>query len=135
MASLLQTAGSSVKYLTNDPPNDLQRENGPIEARKTAFRASTTDFFTLFTRIRDALGAEADALENAKLIPAKPPPPAAILREDEQGITNGGLGSFDVGWLNSRSDSVMRGKEKEIWAEVRKMLETMDEDESKREDG
>jgi len=40
-------------------------------------------------------------------------------------ITNGGLGNLDIGWLNSRRDTIGRQKEGELWKEARRMLEDM----------
>lgn len=126
MAKLLQSAGTAVTYLTNDPSAELPASSSdPVEARKAAFRDQVDTFLELFSKIKDALSSEANALQHAALIPAKPPAPAALMGEEEQGITNGGLGNFDVGWLNSRGDAVLRGKEKEVWAEVRRTLEQM----------
>ncbi len=37
----------------------------------------------------------------------------------------GGLGSLDVGWLNSRSDTVGKEMEAEIWEKARSFLQNM----------
>ena len=39
------------------------------------------------------------------------------------GLTNGGLGDFDVGWLNSRTRDVGIGKERELVKQLRELLE------------
>ena len=39
------------------------------------------------------------------------------------GVTNGGLGDLDVGWLNSRAKDVGAGKERELVKELRELLE------------
>lgn len=76
---------------------------------------------------------ESEALQDEGLIPAKAADARPVVLEkgdvttNKPGdvITNGGLGSLDIGWLNSRGDAVGRGKEEEVWAEVREMLEKM----------
>lgn len=60
-------------------------------------------------------------MQDEHLIPLKRPTRVTAAGDEE--ITNGGLGNFDVGWLNSRSDNVGRKKESQMWAEVRTMLE------------
>jgi len=45
--------------------------------------------------------------------------------EESERITNGGLGSLDVGYLNSRGNKVGMEKEAELMAEARTMLEGM----------
>lgn len=38
--------------------------------------------------------------------------------------TGGGLGSLDVGWLNSRNDNVGKGMEAELWEEARQLIDS-----------
>lgn len=45
-------------------------------------------------------------------------------------IINGGLGNLDIGWLNSRRDTIGKQKEAELWKEARRMLAEMVEPEN-----
>lgn len=38
-------------------------------------------------------------------------------------ITGGGLGSLDIGWLNSRNDHIGKGMEAELWEEAQHFIE------------
>ena len=40
-------------------------------------------------------------------------------------ITGGGLGSLDVGWLNSRNDYIGKGMEAGLWEEAQKFVEKL----------
>ena len=39
-------------------------------------------------------------------------------------ITGGGLGSLDVGWLNSRNDNVGKEMEAELWEDAQLLVES-----------
>ena len=63
---------------------------------------------------------EVDALEHSGLI--KPDRPNEMM---DPAVTNGGLGNFDIGWLNARSRDVGVAKEAELLKEARELLEKM----------
>lgn len=49
-------------------------------------------------------------------------------------ITNGGLGNLDIGWLNSRRDTIGKQKEGGLWKEARRMLEKLVSQEMAKQD-
>jgi len=123
---LLLASSSAVSALTNKPidPSSLPADESsvdpsdPLAARKRAFLAHNRQFYTLLRSIRDGLRAEADALTAAGLLDSTP-------ATDELGsdLTNGSLGDFDVGYLNSRTRDVGLGKERELVKQLRELLE------------
>lgn len=124
VTSMLRAAALAVSALTNkplDPTATADTTGDPVEDRKAAFKLHSTAYFNLTKRIKSSLESESEALQTEELIPAKKPPARIGTGDDE--ITNGGLGNFDIGWLNSRNDNVRIGKEAEVWKEVRQMLE------------
>ena len=76
-------------------------------------------YYTTLRRIRDQLRAEVDALSEAGLLESSLDGSAL-----GPGATNGGLGDFDVSWLNSRAKDVGAGKERELVTELRVLLES-----------
>lgn len=82
---------------------------------------------TILHQLKPALDDQVDALLAARIISANPP------RRIEKGtkggdgprVTNEGLGNLDVGWLNSRQDTVGKDMEKELMGEVKAVLEKM----------
>lgn len=122
-------------------------------AHKEAFRKHTTTYFTHLQSIMARLRRQAYALEEAGIIAAEVPTLSttgaategavqrAAPRRGAPGLTgatssqrpadegdrikNGGLGNLDVGWLNSRSNSVGLEKEAELVAEAKAMLKDM----------
>jgi len=123
---LLLASSSAVAALTNKPidPSSLPADESsvdpsdPLAARKRAFLAHNRQFYTLLRSVRDGLRAEADALAAAGLLDSTP-----ATDELGSGLTNGGLGDFDVGWLNSRTTDVGVGKERELVKQLRELLE------------
>lgn len=144
-----------VKTLSEDADqmDDVQGEN-TLAAHKEAFTEHTTAYFTHIQSIMARLRRQAYALEEAGIIAAEAPtlsttgaaPEATSARpaggagiarrgptapqqrqaaEDGDRITNGGLGSLDVGLLNSRGNSVGLDKEAELMAEAKQMLSDM----------
>lgn len=123
---LLLASSSAVAALTNKPidPSSLPADESsvdpsdPLATRKRAFLAHNRQFYTLLRSIRDGLRAEADALATAGLLDSTP-----ATDELGSGLTNGGLGDFDIGWLNSRTKDVGVGKERELVKQLRELLE------------
>ena len=123
---LLLASSSAVAALTNKPidPSSLPADESsvdpydPLAARKRTFLAHNRQFYTLLRSVRDGLRAEADALAAAGLLDSTP-----ATDELGSGLTNGGLGDFDVGWLNSRTTDVGVGKERELVKQLRELLE------------
>jgi hypothetical protein len=159
--ALLSSAGGAINALTNRPSTaastdgddmvDVPSDNSTA-AHKEAFTKNTTAYFTYIQSIMARLRRQAYALEEAGIIAAETPtlsttgaapegaglarrgPPGQAQRqagEDGDRITNGGLGSLDVGLLNSRGNSVGLDKEAELIAEAKQMVAEMLKDREK----
>ncbi|GAB7351334.1 hypothetical protein MBLNU459_g2024t1 [Dothideomycetes sp. NU459] len=133
----------------DDGSNDVDSD---LAAHKEAFTKHATAYFTHLQSIMARLRRQAYALEEAGIIAAEAPTlsttgagepaqrlptgPGGFARrggaapmqqrqgaaEESERITNGGLGSLDVGLLNSRGNSVGIEKEAELVAEAKAML-------------
>jgi hypothetical protein len=79
------------------------------------FKDNYAAFLTMLNEVTESLNREADALVDAKLLPAHPPK-KGILGDN---ITNEGLGNLDVGYLNSRTRDVGLAKEAELVKEMK----------------
>lgn len=115
------------------------------EAHKEAFTSSTANYYTLLQSITARLRRDVYALEEAGIIAAeapklgRAPQPAQAIgasarapaggpgqkSAEEERIINGGLGSLDVGWLNSRGNRVGAEKEAELLQEAENLLERL----------
>lgn len=149
VAEMLQSAGKAINSLTDRPlpagNGDTAMENGSdvasFEKRKEAFSQNTEAYYTHLQAIVARLRRQAYALEEAGIIAPEAPTlagntqqrqavqgaqrgqaPAASGQETER-ITNGGLGSLDVGWLNSRGNKVGLEKENELIDDAKRLLE------------
>jgi hypothetical protein len=153
--ALLTSAANAVNALTDRPlsimssdsdqMDDVQGDNS-ASGRKEAFSKHTTAYFTHIQSIMARLRRQVYALEEAGIIAADAPtlsttgaaveatgvgrrsPSGQAMRqatEDGERITNGGLGSLDVGLLNSRGNSVGLDKEAELIAEAKQMIAEM----------
>ncbi|KAJ8606394.1 hypothetical protein MRB53_040977 [Persea americana] len=120
---MLAAAGKAIKLVTSSPLAEDNNEDATLDtkSRKTGFKDHTREYFTLLKSINDRLQSEVQALEEAGL----------IVKEDKKqvdknnAITHGGLGNFDVAWLNARSRDVGAQKEAELLKEARTILENM----------
>ena len=114
-----------------------------MDRQKESFAAATSSYFSTLSSIDVRLRRQIYALEEADILPAE-----ACTREDQTnlpippgipsvgggpsaqppkpfskgGITGGGLGGLDVGWLNSRNDNVGKEKEAELWEEAERFV-------------
>ena len=152
VAAILQSAGQAINSLTDQPlskgaSNDgdthMETGDGPgsLQDRKDAFTEHTQGYFTHIQAVVARLRRHAYALEEAGIITAEAPvvglteqqkqaaaaqaqqrAPVVAVAEPER-ITNGGLGTLDVGYLNSRGNKVATEKESELIGEVKKLLE------------
>jgi hypothetical protein len=128
---LIQHAGQAVNALTRNPlpeGSEASDEDGPLAKNKTVFKDNYAAFLTMLNEVTESLNKEADALVEAKLLPAHPPK-KGILGDS---ITNEGLGNLDVGYLNSRTRDVGLAKEAELVKEmkdyIRKLLERQEQE-------
>ena len=145
---LLESAGAAVKALTtsNDESEKGTIESRSIEDQKEAFTTASSQYLTLLSSIDVRLRRQINALEDAEIISAEatsrdsqsiqaPPPtfpamggPATQSKQtagNRAVITGGGLGSLDVGWLNSRNDHIGKGMEAELWEEAQNFVEKL----------
>lgn len=146
VSSLLRAAGLAVQALTGKLPSDEdavdttadsadegEEESDPL---RRVFKSNATSFFITLQSICARLNRQAYALEEAGIIAADVPiltladaTKAASGRNatttDGDKIKNGGLGNFDVGWLNSRGNKVGAEKEAEIMKELKTLLEKL----------
>ena len=135
VAKLLHSAGLAVQALrkvSRTAPADDSTLSSTIEQQKQNFNQAASQYFSLLSSIDVRLRRQIYALEEAEIIPADVP-----LKEKQINLTvpsafaalvnvpvassvkhtasskiaggGGGLGTLDVGWLNSRNDDV--GKE------------------------
>ncbi|KAI9724882.1 MAG: hypothetical protein M1812_000158 [Candelaria pacifica] len=149
VVNLLRSAGSAVKALTNEGALSTETFEQPagIETHKAKFRASAADYFALLSSIDVRLRRQIYALEEADIISTETPKdsqtslavPAAFAAlgggaasatpsqtaSEKATSAVGGLGSLDVGWLNSRSDTVGKEMEAEIWEKAKNFLQIM----------
>jgi hypothetical protein len=150
---MLESAGKAIHVLSNRPlpagvvdmndaaSNDSNDEKEDAAHRK-AFKAHTEGYFMTLQGICARLNRQAHALEEAGIIAADAPiltladagkgaaagptkPGLVTAASEGQRIKNGGLGNFDVGWLNSRGNKVGAEKEGEIMKELRAVMEKM----------
>lgn len=161
VTSSLLSASSAIRSLTSqataasaspDAQPDMKHLT-PEQARQ-AFEQHTNAYMSHIQAVSARLKRQIYALEEAGIIPAtakdeETPMPqtnaarrtaptvsglmtTAPPKDDALApITNGGLGRFDVGWLNSRRDDVGKQKEAELWAEARSHLERMQHSQDK----
>lgn len=144
VAAMLGSAGQALNALTNRPPVPSSRQedtqmaessDDTVDAHKKAFTEHTEAYFTGLQAVFARLRRQAYALEEAGIITADAASMAATPRRAagaQQGgaggaegerMKNGGLGNFDVGWLNSRGNKVGDEKEAELIQEARQLLE------------
>lgn len=119
-----------------------------IEQQKEHFRSAASQYFSLLSSIDVRLRRQVYALEEAEIIPAealkeqqtslavpanfaglvapqisssvKPMPPSKGVQ------IGGGLGTLDVGWLNSRNDNVGKEMEAELWAKAEDFVKALE---------
>lgn len=143
---LLKSAGRAVQALTTELGTQAATPavDQSIEKQKKSFTDATTQYFTLLSSIDVHLRHNINALEEANIVPAETssrdtqntlslpsasagqglPPNAQYSKNtgsNKGAITGGGLGSLDVGWLNSRNDTGME-MEKDTWQEAERFI-------------
>ncbi|KAL8943614.1 MAG: hypothetical protein Q9216_000979 [Gyalolechia sp. 2 TL-2023] len=138
VATLLQSAGTAINTLTipalesNETPGNKTQG---IEQRKEDFTHSSRQYFAILSSIDVRLRRHISALEEAEIIPSETAnkdaqastnmgnPLARSSAPTKSTITNSGLGSLDVGWLNSRNDKVEKMMEAELWKEAQELVQ------------
>lgn len=152
---MLHSAGLAVKALTwtSQSAHDETTIATTIDQQKQNFRRAASQYFSLLSAVDVRLRRQIYALEEAEIIAAEAPPkeqsnslsvPSAFVAfgngpapstAKQMAINKsvgsaGGLGSLDVGWLNSRNDDVGKEMEAELWAEAQQFIETLEKDQS-----
>ena len=149
MVKLLQSAGLAVKALVQSQSNSedqIARQESFAE-RKESFTAAASQYFNILSSVDVRLRREINALEEASIIPAESitkesqflsavpstipinAPNAAAAKQfgaRKGAIYGGGLGSLDVGWLNSRNDSVGKEMEAELWEQTQHFVDNLE---------
>ena len=116
--------------------------------RKGSFATAASQYFNTLSSIDLRLRRQINALEEAHIIsaeattenipntfisqPTHVTTPSSNAGQTKQGRlrkgpkSSGGLGSLDVGWLNSRNDKVGMEMEAELWERARQLVEAFD---------
>ena len=145
VVQLLSSAGLALNALSPSsmlsPDDSLNTAPPSIEQQKQAFSAATTEYFRRLSSLDVGLRTQIQALEEARIIsdeiatkdqynstasgknagllgvPASAPKPVS-----RSGVSGGGLGDLDVGWLNSRNDYVGKNMEAETLKKASEFL-------------
>lgn len=128
VVAMLNSAGLAINALTCRPldPNghaDNAKGEEDIAMCEEAFKSNTESYYTKLQSVVARLRRQTYALEEAKIILPEARTASSV---DVSGgkITNGGLGSLDVGYLNSRGNKVGAEKEAELIDDVKRLLES-----------
>ena len=130
VVSLLRIAGRAVQALGKKP-----HEKGDTSAAKAevveeeasdqikVFQESINDFISTLRRVNEGMGSQIQGLANEGIISLRDDgnnaaadgqgPSAHQIRLEPDG--DGKIGGLDPGWLNSRSNTVERNMEAELW--------------------
>ncbi|KAL8999006.1 MAG: hypothetical protein Q9188_005976 [Gyalolechia gomerana] len=137
VATLLQSAGTAINTLTVPAPESnvtQEKDTQDIDQRKEDFTASSRQYFSILSSIDIRLRRHISALEEAEIIPSETTakdaqasmnmisPLSRPSAPTKSTTTNSGLGSLDVGWLNSRNDNVEKMMEAELWKEAQELV-------------
>lgn len=146
---LVNAAGHALKAMAALSPRATENPASPttLEAQKSEFKSWTEVYFRLLHSISVRLKRQIYALEEADIITSEAyskelsiaassgsaalggGPSSAPMSQVQGGVERpsrviaGGLGNLDVGWLNSRNDSVGREMEAELWAQAKALLD------------
>nr|OQO27902.1 hypothetical protein B0A51_06401 [Rachicladosporium sp. CCFEE 5018] len=146
IASLLESAGLALTSLTNKPlsPDQPDHENPDtpmvnshsppsLSVRQEAFTTHTEAYYTSLQSITARLRRQAYALEEAGILSPRGEEIIGLSVKhastgkgaggEAEKLENGGLGRFDIGWLNGRGNKVGEVKERELVEEARDLVE------------
>lgn len=119
--------------------NDDFSTSQSVPHRKASFTAATTQYFALLSSIDVDIRLQIRALEEADILPSEAASKESqsdseVMRNQSIGLgsraftssrnnfSGGGVGSFDIGWLNSRNDSVSKEMQAELWKKASDFL-------------
>ena len=137
-----------MKALTTSSPDteDERLDMSTFTDRKEVFKTAASQYFHTLSSLDVRLRQEINALKEADILPSESKyREAATLNTQasipnvtamQQGanrpgvprrgvITGGGLGSLDIGWLNSRNNNVGKEMEAELWEEAQRRVEKL----------
>ena len=146
LTPILNSAATTISQLTNSPiPSGSLTADTP-EDRRSAISASAYEYFTAVFNLGNDLHKQVADLEEAGVVaaeevryiartdegqnasilaqPGMAPGPQTRAKDTEATVTNGGLGDFDVGVLNSRA-AVRENGEDEILERVKQLLKDL----------
>ena len=154
IASLLRSAGLALQTLGSVKSSDV---SDGLQDKRQQFQDRSNDFLRTLQSVDIRLRRQIDGLEEAGIIPAgptsaKPKPKEAIGASMGAGmaglqagqsavggdkgerltVAEGQMGKLDIGWLNSRSGSVDRNMEAELWQKARTFMEKVTKEEAAR---
>lgn len=140
----------AVKALSNASTwHEIGAQPATLEQRKIIFTAATAQYFSLLSSIDIRLRRQIYALEEAEVISTEAPAKDSHLNSGVSAAflafgggqsstpalqttagkstagTTGGLGSLDVGWLNSRNDNVGKNIEAELWVKAQESISSL----------
>lgn len=142
LSHLLHSAGAAIEALTLPPSSPSSAEE---DSPNEKFRNTAAQYFSLLSSIDVRLRRQIYALEEADILS---PSSSAVEKVElqlpgSQGSTSAlgssqgttaasggkggvGMGVLDVGWLNSRNDSVGKEMEAELWRELEGLVEGLE---------
>jgi hypothetical protein len=142
ITALLHSAGLALQTLSS---SSIRSPPSPIQNKREAFQDISNTYLRTLQSVDVRLRRQIYGLEEAEIIPGE----KAKTKGEGQEVTvggigtvmagqgiggkeetmisvgDGGMGKLDIGWLNSRSQSVDRDMEAELWARARKFLEAL----------
>ncbi|KAH7138117.1 hypothetical protein B0J11DRAFT_574124 [Dendryphion nanum] len=142
LPNILRTSGTALSLLTQHPVQTSSAPSTPetVDSRGAIFQSSTHDLFVSVNKIRLALRSHVNELATRKVVPAKGGSAVAnnTTQKDgdgeneggglDAGVTNGGLGSLDVGILNARARARGgREGEDEVVERIQRVLQSLRE--------
>ena len=135
--------------LTQFHPQESELEDSKhesLEERKKRFTEATSQYFALVSSVDVGIRQQIHALEDAQIISSE-----GISKDTQVGAdastgantgtlagkgvpptsnrstsSGGGIGNLDVGWLNSRNDSVGEEMEAELWKKASSFLANLE---------
>lgn len=125
VARLLRAAGLAVQSLTNTPhqtdntSKDTAIEKGALEAHQQAFKAASSQYFSLLSSIDVRLRRQVYALEEASIIRSESAAKSTEAGTGVAPIAPGAFNPLETSWLNTRKDTVGKDKEAELWADAK----------------
>lgn len=126
-------------------PENSSKDLLTAKDEKESFTVAASSYFALLSSLDVRLRRQIYALQEAEILPADgssieshttatvlsnvpasggagPNMPLPKTNAGGKGrVTGGGLGSMDVGWLNSRNDHVGKAMEAELWVRISKI--------------